>query len=350
MIENNDFDIYLDADDRNAENLLLDQDITAYVEGLEDELFWEDIFRKFAPNLKIIFYPYSQDNQLKTGKQEVLKNLRNTCQTVILCVDSDLDYLLKNEPIFSHPYVFHTYTYSIENYKIFPYNLNIIVKKCSLPLQQDFCFVKFFQEYSKVVYPLFLYILYFEQKKYNSLRQGENIEAENLVSLKNLIQVFQIDQSQIDLSNNGTNLIQNLQQKVNDLKSKLIKKYGNIDLQFIDDELKEYFKINSETIYWYFNGHILHDNVVKILLKKVIEIYQKERKKFYQDKINNNLSNNQQIENKKKEYNNQFIKEGMNWQTLLKDGHNSCLIYLDQCLQMQKIEARIKEYMLNFSQ
>ena len=70
MTENS-IDQSIDSDYLDAENLLLDKDITAYVEGFDDEVFWADIFRKFAPQLKIKFYPHSREYQ--SGKQEVLK-------------------------------------------------------------------------------------------------------------------------------------------------------------------------------------------------------------------------------------------------------------------------------------
>lgn len=334
---------YEDSDYLKIENDLFlrnNKDITAYVEGLEDELFWEDVFRKFAPSLKIIFYPYSRDNQFKSGKQAVLteENLKDANEKLILCVDSDLDYLLKNEPVFSHPYVFHTYTYSIENYKIFPYNLNIIIKKCSLLFNQDFCFVKFFEEYSRAIYKLFLYIIYFEKQKYESLNKGEKAHAE--ITEKKLKNILCIEQSNIDLTNNGLNLIEFLKQRVEEFESEIIDKYGNIDLSTIDNELKKEFNLKEENIYWYIKGHILYDCVAKNLLPKIIKKYQKEKSQIYQ--VNSEDTENLQLQNKQNEYKN-FIKK-MDWETLLKDGHNSCLLYLDLCSPMQTIKGRIKQY------
>ncbi len=116
---------YIDADYRDTENtFFLDKDITAYVEGLDDVVFWEDVFRKFAPSLKIIFYPHSRESNYESGKLKVLTehNIREARSNskLILCVDSDFDYLLKNETVCSRHYIFHTYAYSIENFKVFP--------------------------------------------------------------------------------------------------------------------------------------------------------------------------------------------------------------------------------------
>jgi hypothetical protein len=57
-----------------GESLLLDK-ITCYVEGIEDIHFWKELFDLFAPNLKIIFYPYSRENNLKSGKKTVLTEI-----------------------------------------------------------------------------------------------------------------------------------------------------------------------------------------------------------------------------------------------------------------------------------
>ena len=192
------------------------------------QVFWADIFRKFAPQLRIKFYPHSRE--YKSGKQEVLKNIDRTSKTVILCVDADLDYLLKNEPVYNHPYIFHTYTYSIENYKIFPYNLNIIVQKCSLPEQQDFCFIKFFEEYSKAVYRFFLDIIYFEKQKYQNYRQGEQAEAK--IKEKDIKYILCLDQKDknFGLSDNGFSLMPTIQKRFQNWENKIIEKYNNIDL------------------------------------------------------------------------------------------------------------------------
>jgi hypothetical protein len=168
----------------DGDSILLDDQIICYVEGMEDEHFWKDIFSSFAPELNIRFFSYSRENNLKSGKQTVLSehNIENACDNLILCVDSDLEYLLKNEPLSSHPYIFHTYTYSIENHKISPEALARIVEKSSYPDANifTFSFIKFIKDYSKASYPLLPYILYFEKKKL------EQSISEPLLSKKNL--------------------------------------------------------------------------------------------------------------------------------------------------------------------
>jgi hypothetical protein len=82
-------DDFLDTDYYNKESIFLDVEITAYVEDIEDEIFWGDVFAKYAPSLKIMFYPHSRDNEFKSGVQEVLKEKDKAGKNLILCIDSD---------------------------------------------------------------------------------------------------------------------------------------------------------------------------------------------------------------------------------------------------------------------
>jgi len=50
-------------------------------------------------------------------------------------------------------------------------------------------------------------------------------------------------------------------------------KHDTIDLTEIENDLKDNFKINTSDIFWYLNGHIIYDNVVSLMLKKVILSY-----------------------------------------------------------------------------
>ncbi|MGK7943402.1 MAG: DUF4435 domain-containing protein [Microcystaceae cyanobacterium] len=329
---------FIDADYRTGENILLGKDITAYVEGLEDVIFWGDVFRLFLPNLRINFYPYSQDNQFKNGKVEVLKNVDRVRYDLIICVDSDLDYLLKNETINSNPYIFQTYTYSIENYKIFPYNLNIIAEKVSLPIEKKFCFLEFFKLYSQITYPLLLYIVYFRKNRIQ----------EELLHNKSLISLLGINQSYINedtLLNNGENLLNALQVRINKLVHEINKKYGEIDLTRIKNELINDFHLNQEDTFWYLKGHILYDCVVSLILPKVIKIYQITRKNNY-DQQKQLHPENKQIINKSNEYKNHRL----DWKTLLKEGHTACLLYINLCLPMQKIKQNVEHYQTLYQQ
>jgi hypothetical protein len=331
----------------DGESILLDQ-ITCYVEGIEDVHFWKDIFDSFAPELKIIFYPYSRENNLKSGKQTVLteRNLKNASASLILCVDSDLEYLLKNEPLLSHPYIFHTYTYSIENYKIFPEALARIAEKSSVPdtNTRRFSFVNFIKDYSKVTYPLLHYILYFEKRKLEQMaRKQPDVISEPLISEKNLKSVFCIKSNEIDLADNANDVITELKNRVSNLIAKIKKKHTNIDLSQIDSILSE-LNIKEEETYWYLNGHIMYDCVAKIMMGKVISDYRKEKREWFklQEEKLKSQEEMKRLEEKKNEYNNRI--KNIDWKTLMNDGYMYCLISLKRGPPIKKIKQDVVQY------
>jgi len=330
-----------DIDDRNAENIQLDMDIACYVEGLEDVHFWKDVFDSFAPELNIVFYPYSRENHFKSGKQTILTehNIKNAGASLILCVDSDLEYLLKNEPLFSHPYIFHTYTYSIENYKIFPQALARIVDKSSYPdaSLRRFSFVNFIKDYSKVTYPLLRYILYFEKRKLEQMaRKQDDVVSEPLISENELKSVFCIKSNEIVLADNANDVITGLKNRVSLMIDKIKKKYPYIDLSQIDSTLSE-LNVKEEETYWYLNGHIMYDCVAKIIMGKVISDYRKEKREWF------NLQEKTEIlKAKQNEYKNRI--KNMDWKTLMNDGYMYCLISLKRCPPIQKIKQDVEQF------
>ncbi|RKZ93251.1 MAG: hypothetical protein DRR19_01720 [Candidatus Parabeggiatoa sp. nov. 1] len=328
-----------DIDDRNAENIQLDIDIACYVEGMEDVHFWKDVFDSFAPELKIIFYPYSRENRLKSGKKTILTehNIKNAGASLILCVDSDLEYLLKNEPLFSHPYIFHTHTYSIENYKIFPEALARIVEKSSEPNADKplFSFVNFIKYYSKAAYPLLRYILYFEKIKLEQMASKQHdIVSEPLLSENELKSVFCIKPTEISLADNANDVIEGLKDRISHLIEKIKKKHTDIDLSQIDSALSE-LNIKEEQTYWYLNGHIMYDCVAKIMMGKVIGDYRKEKREWFKLQEQTEI-----LKTKQREYNNRI--KNIDWKTLMSDGYMYCFISLNRCPPIQKIKQDVE--------
>jgi len=107
--------------------------IMVYIENEDDIPFWRGVFDRYAPHLhfEISFPSY----HLARGKEEVLKIQAG--EYLLLCVDSDYDYLLQDatevsKRINHDPYIFQTYTYSIENYKCYAESLKEVCVSSSL--------------------------------------------------------------------------------------------------------------------------------------------------------------------------------------------------------------------------
>lgn len=325
-----------DTDYYDAANIIVKADITAFVEGFEDEIFWEYVFSKFAPSLKINFESHSRDNEFKSGVQEVLKEKDKTGKNLILCIDSDFRYLLQDKEINENPSIFQTYTYSIENHKCAPHNLNRIIKTATL-MQGDFDFVKFLEKYSQTIYRLFLYILYFEKKKYEKIQNKEWISGDEFaVNEKRLREVLGIPSLEVTIENNAQAPIEMLEKRVVALENEIKAKYGEIDLEIsqIEDYLKDNFQINKSEIFWYVNGHIIYNNVVELLLRKIISAHKRQQRQRYES-----MAQTEIVKTKHRQYKN-YTKE-IKWETLLATNHLQCLAFDNACPLMAKIKADI---------
>jgi len=334
------FDDADDTDYYDAANIVVEADITAFVEGFEDEIFWEYVFSKFAPSLKINFESHSRDNEFKSGVQEVLKEKDKTGKNLILCIDSDFRYLLQDKEINENPFIFQTYTYSIENHKCAPQNLNRIIKSATL-VQGDFDFVKFFEKYSQTIYSLFLYILYFEIKKYEKIQNKEWISGDEFaVNEKRLREVLGIPSNEVTIENHAQALIEKLKKRVVALENEIKAKYGEIDLENIEDYLKEKFKIDKSDIFWYVNGHIIYSNVVELLLRKIISAHKRQQRQRYES-----MAQTEVVKTKHRQYKN-YTKE-IKWETLLAFNHLQCLAFENACPLMAKIKEDIVAFCKN---
>ena len=81
---------------------------------------------------------------------------------MIACVDADYDYLLQGATptsrlINKNPFVFHTYAYAIENYQCYAATLHRVCVMATLNDRQIVDFESFMQEYSQIIWPLFVW-------------------------------------------------------------------------------------------------------------------------------------------------------------------------------------------------
>lgn len=327
-------DEFLDTEYYEKEGVFLDVEITAYVEGFEDDIFWRDIFAKYAPSLKINFYPHSRENELKSGVQEVLKEKNKTGKNLILCIDSDFRYLLQDNSISENPYIFQTYTYSIENHKCAPRNLNRIVKTATL-VDGNFDFITFLKQYSQTVYPLFLYLIYFEKKKSEKIQNEEWITGEEcVITEKKLKEIIGIPSHEVTVDNHAQTTIEALEKRVTAFINEIKVKHDTIDLTEIENDLRNHFEIESSDVFWYINGHLIYDNVVLLMLNKLILSYKKQQKQKY-----DSMPTTKMVQTKYREYQN-YLKN-IKWETLLMTNHLQCLAFENNCPLMEKIKADV---------
>ncbi len=161
----------ISSDYQKAANSLVSKSapkkILVRVEGLEDVSFWHGILEAYQARAGVKFeiQPYS-NNSLTTGKAELAKHFGLVGSHMIICLDSDYDYLLPNrsevaKAINQSPYLFQTYTYAIENLKCYAESLAGVCVKATHNTSPTINFSVLLEKYSAIIYELFIWNVYF---------------------------------------------------------------------------------------------------------------------------------------------------------------------------------------------
>ena len=238
--------------------------VRVFVEGYEDVAFWRGIFDNFKnPYLRFeISVPTRKD--LPKGKNVLLSMAHEANADMLLCMDADFDYLLegddeKSRLIASSPYMFHTYTYATENHLCFAPSLHNVCVKAVKNDAHIFNFENFMADYSRTIYPLFLWYVYSASRK-----------AERVLPLADFKSAVRI--GYIDIEQNGANTIawlgRNVERKVASLEA------DNPDMAAAIPAFAERLRergVEPDLTYNFMHGHTLMDNVVMVVLEGVCE-------------------------------------------------------------------------------
>ena len=238
--------------------------VKVFVEGYEDVAFWRGIFDNFPnPYLRFeISVPTRKD--LPKGKKVLLSMADRASEEMLLCMDSDFDYLFDDEDemsrkIVESPYMFHTYTYATENYLCYAPSLHNVCVKAVKNDAHIFDFERFMADYSRTIYPLFLWYAY------SASRRTENVFT--LVDFKAAVRI-----GYLDIEQNGANTIAWLQRNVDRRLASL--EEANPEMAIALPAFAERIKkkgVEPELTYHFMHGHTLMDNVVLIVLEGVCE-------------------------------------------------------------------------------
>ena len=238
--------------------------VKVYVEGYEDVAFWRGIFDHFQnPYLRFeISVPDRGD--LPKGKKVLLGTIPNSSEELLLCVDSDFDYLFaerteQSREVLGARYMFHTYAYATENYLCYAPSLHNVCVKATKNDTRIFDFVQFMHDYSCTIYPLFIWYAFSAQLA------SENVFP--LIDFKASVRI-----GYLDLEQNGARTIEWLQRNVEKREKLLCQRNPRMiePMKRFEEQLRER-GVKPENTYLFMHGHTLMDNVVMILLNSVCE-------------------------------------------------------------------------------
>lgn len=238
--------------------------VHVFVEGYEDVAFWRGIFDNFPnPHLRFeISVPTRKD--LPKGKKVLLSMAEKANEEMLLCMDSDFDYLFDDEDevsrqIVESPYMFHTYTYATENYLCYAPSLHNVCVKAVKNDAHIFDFERFMADYSRTIYPLFLWYAYSASRKTESVLP--------LIDFKAAVRL-----GYLDIEQNGANTIAWLQRNIERRVASLEAEYPDMarEIPAFAERIRKK-GVEPELTYHFMHGHTLMDNVVMILLEGVCE-------------------------------------------------------------------------------
>ena len=239
--------------------------VRVYVEGYEDVAFWRGIFDHFRnPFMRFeISVPTRPD--LPKGKKVLMSMIPTSSEEKLLCVDSDFDYLFgdsteQSRTVNNSRFMFHTYAYATENFLCYAPSLHNVCVKATKNDTRIFDFVAFMEEYSRIIYPVFLWYAY-------SARMG----TESIFTLNDFRLTVRL--GYLDLKENGRSTLEWLHKNVASRLNSLRNSHPQMQKQ-VDDfgiYLRDAKDVVPEQTYLYMHGHTLMDNVVMVLLNEVCD-------------------------------------------------------------------------------
>ncbi len=239
--------------------------VEVYVEGYDDVAFWRGIFDEFESDRVTFEISVPPRPDLAKGKRVVMDMIPESSPAMLLCVDSDFDYLFgggtgQSRRVLNAPYLFHTYTYATENYLCWAPALHTVCTRATKNDARIFDFESFMKEYSETIYPVFAWYAY-------SACLGDE-HVFKLIDFKNTVRLHYLD-----VRRNGEATIEWLKGNVERRLRSLEEKYGGehtADVERFKAKMRER-GVDEGSTYLFMHGHTLLDNVVTPMLGAVCE-------------------------------------------------------------------------------
>lgn len=322
--------------------------IVVYTESYEDCGFWYSILQDFETcEYKFEIKTPSRNSNIK-GKQEALCREMDILslgvgEYMIICIDSDYDYLLQNttpisKKINESPYIFQTYVYAIENFMCHAESLHSVCSLSTNVVCDDFDFITTLKRYSNIIYELLVLSIWVDKvEKEEKPKSTTNVKGK-IFPLKDFAPCVAFFTSEI-YPENIERCLQRIQKNVTDkyavVYSLIVKIYYAGKKDDFDQEL-DIFKNNLKDLgfspdnaYLFMKGHFLKDGFIKHLIKGVCT---------------------RRIESKMRE----IDKNGDEVSATKAQFHNACrdqktvlstnMEFKKHCLQYQKLHDKLLKY------
>ena len=246
--------------------------IVAYVESYDDIAFWRTLLAEFETDEYYFQVMLPSATSLSKGKKMVLMNTLDTSElgrSLIACVDSDYDFLLQgatqvSRKINGNPFIFQTYGYAIENFHCYAESLHEVCVQATLNDRPILDFPAILKRYSQIVYPLFLWNVWFYRQ--------HDTHTFPMYDFNACTRLLDVSIKHPELC------LQALKQRVDAKLSELQTRFPQL-IEHIDALREELLPLglNPDTTYLYVQGHHIMDCVVMKLLNPVCAQLRHER-------------------------------------------------------------------------
>lgn len=306
------------------------QRVLVYVESDDDIAFWRSILIPFEVH-GISFEIHSPiKNALEKGKNQALKKGQeilnmNTGTHLIVCVDSDYDYLLQNttetsSKINNSEYIFQTYSYSIENLQCYGGSIHSVCVQSTKNDNKIIDYEELIKLYSNIIYKLFLWSVYFSLKQDTTVFPlSEFCKTIKIIGKADIKEQFKTVLEA--LKNRVDKKVQELEYRLPNEKSRV---------EALSEQLRP-LGVNENNTYLFAQGHTIKDNVMLLFLKPIIKYLTDEKFEQIRSKAKHQKERDNQINSYKK-------------QIILVDDALSCNTEFKSCFIYQKIEKDLDVY------
>lgn len=251
--------------------------LSVLVEDIYDERFWQCIIENVKPDLKDkIDFPNPTPEG--TRGKDILKNFEKFVnKKIIICVDSDCEYLYKNEDevLYCANYIYNTIVHSKENFQCNHLSLNEICKDLT-SISYDFKLL--FENISRKISPIFYVWIFIKKHQFESSWE----KLKNLITNQTLEQILDIEHAKFDNIGDEDTLCKHIEDKVNNTLERLHNTINTMDVWYqttytdgiseIKKRLIEKYSITEEDILSYWYGHAVLEQFVEPFMKKIIKI------------------------------------------------------------------------------
>lgn len=245
--------------------------IVAYVESYDDISFWRSLLNEFEDEEFYFEVMLPSSDTLVKGKKAAMMNRLGVGlgQNMIACVDADYDYLMQgtshtSRQIINNPYIFHTYTYAIENYRCYADSLHQVCVMATLNDRSIIDIPAFIRLYSQTIFPLFVWSVWFYRKRIHS-----RFSITDFNSIVNLGHVS-LQHPEESL----TELYKRVRNKLNWLERKYSR--AKAEVAAMHEEFAT-LGVTPDNTYLFIQGHNLVDNVIMKLLTPLCNELRRER-------------------------------------------------------------------------